>query len=127
MGRKPPLPIVKVSEASKNQLKALKKKLKLSSVDSVITRLLDCWNNNAAPQRRERGAGRGPVVEEEPVPDRFSYDGFARQPRVREYFCGLPDNGYEWLYQQLRPQVCLAVVRGGSCWGFFFVFVLQLR
>jgi hypothetical protein len=119
--------VVKVGQENKNRLQELKKTLRLSSVNEVITALLARYDGNERGQGAEVRARRAQAVDEEPVPDRFSFVGFARKPKVREYFCGLPDTGFTWLYQELRPQVRLAVVRGGSYWGLFFVFVLQLR
>ena len=120
-------PVIKVSEENKNRLMELKEKLNRKSVDDVITVLLAAYNG---VERARGGEGRvraGPAVEEEPVPDRFSCNGFARKLKVREYFCGLPENGFTWLYQQLRPQVCWVLASAVSLLGLFFVFVLQMR
>ena len=119
--------VVKVAQENKNRLQELKKTLRLSSVNEVITALLALYDGNERGQGAEVRARRAQAVQAEPVPDRFSYVGFARKPKVREYFCGLPDNGFTRLYQQLRPQVCLAFAGGGCVCGFFFVVVLQLR
>lgn len=92
----------KLTDESIRFLKRYKRKHLLASVDATIKRMRDTLESDAQSESSSSDDVRDPRAAQ---PHMFSFAWFSDEPKAREYYSGLPTSAFDWLHDELMPEV----------------------
>jgi len=94
--------MIRCDAQTKQLLLHLKREHGDTSMDAVLRRLL---GEAAVDEEAEGGSAEEESASEDEDLRPFSFRWFELDLKAREYFCGLGEGAFDWLWNELKPQV----------------------